>query len=288
MWYWRAGGWGMWPMVPCLLAALWILGERAVYFALERVDEEALLGVVAALVRDGRLGDAVTWSLRAPNALGRLLAAGLARIEEGGAAALAAMDVVALREQPPEGVRRAQAPGHRVAEPARGATSPRLASAALRARRGATRAGGPRPRPGGRCTPPPSSGRSTRASPRAAGAAPATRRSWWWCWRPSGRSCGAASGDASVPRSAVERGGRNLSGCAHPARTSGCNLRPRSPIRRPEAPPRVVLLREDHHQRRRRVQPREVPRRRPAERVRRRHRDHPHHQPEVRAPGRAL
>jgi len=87
-------------MVPCLVVTLWILGERTAYFVLERVDEEALLGVVAALVREGRVGDALTWSLRAPNTLGRVLAAGLARIEEGDAEALAAMDVVALREQP--------------------------------------------------------------------------------------------------------------------------------------------------------------------------------------------
>lgn len=176
------------PMVPCLLAALWILGERAVYFALERVDEEALLGVVAALVREGRLGDAVTWSLRAPNALGRLLAAGLARIEEGGAAALAAMDVVALREQPRiEGRTRFLAP---VAQAAAlfgflGTITGLVPGPALRAGGGGGRDGG------------------VVRAPRADGAAP----------RAHGRGGGAGGGPrAGAPRAAAPRAGVSVSG----------------------------------------------------------------------------
>ena len=98
--YWREGGWGMWLILPFLLATLWIVTERAVYFARERIDDEALLGVVAALVREGRLAEALTWSLRAPNALGRLVAAGLARFGGEDAEVLAAMECVALRERP--------------------------------------------------------------------------------------------------------------------------------------------------------------------------------------------
>jgi biopolymer transport protein ExbB len=114
--YWVEGGWGMWLMLPSLVLTLAIVVERVRYFARESVDEEAFLGVVAALVREGRVADAVTWSLRAHNAVGRMLVAGLARLDAGDGEALAAMELVALREQPRvEGETRFLAPAAQVA-----------------------------------------------------------------------------------------------------------------------------------------------------------------------------
>ncbi|MFO0605674.1 MAG: MotA/TolQ/ExbB proton channel family protein [Polyangiales bacterium] len=98
--YWREGGWGMWPILPCLLATLSIAVGRVRYHLREGVDEDALLGVVAALVREGRVAEAVTWSLRAPTALGRMLVEGIARLDGDDAEVLGAMECVALRERP--------------------------------------------------------------------------------------------------------------------------------------------------------------------------------------------
>lgn len=98
--YWWGGAGGMWLILPCLLATVAIAVGRVRYHLREAIDEDALLGVVAELVRDGRVAEAVTWSLRAPTALGRVLAAGLVRLDAEDGEALGAMQGVALRERP--------------------------------------------------------------------------------------------------------------------------------------------------------------------------------------------
>jgi biopolymer transport protein ExbB/TolQ len=97
--YWREGGWGMWPILPCLLVTVAIAVGRLRYHLREAIDEGALFRVVAALVRVGRVAEAEAWCLRAPTALARMLATGLARLDGDDADALNAMACVALRER---------------------------------------------------------------------------------------------------------------------------------------------------------------------------------------------
>lgn len=73
----RAGGWAMWPIILCSVAALAIIGERFWSLQKKNVAPPNLLGQVQQLLARNEIEPAQLAALRASSALGGILAAGL-------------------------------------------------------------------------------------------------------------------------------------------------------------------------------------------------------------------
>lgn len=73
----RAGGWVMWPILLCSVAALAIIGERLWSLQKNYVTPPELLAQVRQWLEADELDDARIAGLRASSPLGRVLAAGL-------------------------------------------------------------------------------------------------------------------------------------------------------------------------------------------------------------------
>ena len=74
----KAGGWVMWPLILCSIAALAIIAERLWTLQKKSVMPPALLGQVQQWLERKELDDSRLTLLRESSPLGRVLAAGLA------------------------------------------------------------------------------------------------------------------------------------------------------------------------------------------------------------------
>lgn len=74
----KAGGWVMWPLILCSIAALAIIGERLWSLQRKTVIPPELLGQVQRLLERNELDDTRLAVLRDSSVLGRVLAAGVA------------------------------------------------------------------------------------------------------------------------------------------------------------------------------------------------------------------
>ncbi|WP_156302893.1 MotA/TolQ/ExbB proton channel family protein [Methylogaea oryzae] len=79
----KAGGWVMWPLIGCSVAAMGIVGERLWTLRRERVLPPALLSQVWGMYRQKQLTGANLRQLKAGSPLGMILAAGLANYRHG-------------------------------------------------------------------------------------------------------------------------------------------------------------------------------------------------------------
>jgi biopolymer transport protein ExbB len=73
----KAGGWTIWPIILCSVAALAIIGERLWSLQKKYVAPASLLGQVQQWLGDGDIEPARIAALRASSPLGKILAAGL-------------------------------------------------------------------------------------------------------------------------------------------------------------------------------------------------------------------
>lgn len=73
----KAGGWVMWPLILCSIAAVAIIGERLWSLQKKSVIPPELLGQVQQLLERKELDEARLNALRDSSALGRVLAAGV-------------------------------------------------------------------------------------------------------------------------------------------------------------------------------------------------------------------
>ena len=74
----KAGGWVMWPIILCSVAALAIIGERFWSLQKKNVAPSSLLAQVQQLLTRNELEPSHLTALRDSSPLGRILAAGLA------------------------------------------------------------------------------------------------------------------------------------------------------------------------------------------------------------------
>ena len=74
----KAGGWVMWPLILCSIAALAIIAERLWTLQKKSVMPPALLGQVQQWLERKELDESRLTLLRESSPLGRVLAAGLA------------------------------------------------------------------------------------------------------------------------------------------------------------------------------------------------------------------
>jgi biopolymer transport protein ExbB len=73
----KAGGWAMWPLIFCSVAALAIIGERLWSLQRKYVCPSSLIPQVQQWLTRNELDEARITALRASSPLGRILAAGL-------------------------------------------------------------------------------------------------------------------------------------------------------------------------------------------------------------------
>lgn len=79
----KAGGWVMWPIIACSVAALAIIGERFWTLRPSRIMPPELAPHVWNLHRKGQLDSAHIRQIRLGSPLGAILAAGLANYQHG-------------------------------------------------------------------------------------------------------------------------------------------------------------------------------------------------------------
>ena len=73
----QAGGWIMWPIIACSVAAMAIIGERLWTLQEKNVLPEKLVAMIWQMHKEGKLTPAQIISIRDSSPLGRTLAAGL-------------------------------------------------------------------------------------------------------------------------------------------------------------------------------------------------------------------
>ena len=76
----RAGGWVMWPIIACSIAALAIIGERLWSLQRKYVAPPNLVSQVQQWLERRQLDETRIELLRDSSPLGRILAAGLVKI----------------------------------------------------------------------------------------------------------------------------------------------------------------------------------------------------------------
>lgn len=98
----KEGGWGMYPILVCLIFTLAILVDRlnALYGRLS-IDKEAFLAGLKKHIFAGDLEQAISYTAsQKPTPLTAIVKAGLMQVEKGDAEVQASMDEASLREMP--------------------------------------------------------------------------------------------------------------------------------------------------------------------------------------------
>lgn len=95
---WVNGGWVMYPLAACALLGLGITVWKLVDLSTAAGRTRALLAEADALIAEGRLGQALEISRESEAPVGRVLAAGLERRDEGTERVLKAIENVGLLE----------------------------------------------------------------------------------------------------------------------------------------------------------------------------------------------
>lgn len=100
--HFNEGGWGMYPILVCLLFTLAILADRlAALYGKFNLDKEAFLAGLKKHVFAGDLEQAISYTAsQKATPLTAIVKAGLMQVEKGDAEVQAAMDEASLREMP--------------------------------------------------------------------------------------------------------------------------------------------------------------------------------------------
>lgn len=96
------GGWGMYPILVCLIFTIAIVIDRAkALYSSHAIDKEAFLSGLKKHIFAGDLDQAISYTAsQKPTALTAIVKAGLMQVEKGDAEVQAAMDEASLREMP--------------------------------------------------------------------------------------------------------------------------------------------------------------------------------------------
>jgi biopolymer transport protein ExbB/TolQ len=96
----EGGGWGMWPILGCLIIIIAIVVERSVYLIKATVDKDKLLTLLKSQVMSGNVQGAIKVCSGNPTPLTRIVQGGLMKFNKSDHEVQAAMDEAALRELP--------------------------------------------------------------------------------------------------------------------------------------------------------------------------------------------
>lgn len=98
----KEGGWGMYPILVCLIVTLAIVADRVVaLYGRLNIDKEAFLAGLKKHIFAGDLQAAISYTASAkPTPLTAIVKSGLMQVEKGDAEVQAAMDEASLREMP--------------------------------------------------------------------------------------------------------------------------------------------------------------------------------------------
>lgn len=98
----KEGGWGMYPILVCLIFAVAIIADRVVaLYSRHNIDKEAFLAGLKTHIFAGDLEQAISYTAsQKATPLTSIVKAGLMQVEKGDAEVQAAMDEASLREMP--------------------------------------------------------------------------------------------------------------------------------------------------------------------------------------------
>ncbi len=94
------GGWGMWPILGCLIVTIAIIVERSIYLVQSSVDKDKLLALLKSQVMSGNVQGAIKVCSGNPTPMTRIVQAGLMKYNKTDHEVQSAMDEAALRELP--------------------------------------------------------------------------------------------------------------------------------------------------------------------------------------------
>ena len=100
--HFNEGGWGMWPILVCLLVTLAILFDRiSILYNKLNIDKQAFLEGLKGHIFSGNLQQAISYTAsQKPVPLTNIVKAGLMQVSKGDAEVQSAMDEASLREMP--------------------------------------------------------------------------------------------------------------------------------------------------------------------------------------------
>src|ERR1044071_7958645 len=96
----KEGGWGMWPILFWSILTIGIIVERALYLFGSSINKDAFLATMQKCILAGDVAKAVKMCSAANAPLGRIVQAGLVKVNRPDEEVQAAMDEAALREIP--------------------------------------------------------------------------------------------------------------------------------------------------------------------------------------------